>query len=387
MQPGYLLASVLLLAGSAAAQETAALADTPKIEALDPNMAAQEPGTNRVWYNGLDLGVEGQGWKDVASPFDRLPGRAEGVVRDPVWSLSRRSAGLCLRFVTNADAIAARWTLRNEELAMDHMAATGVSGLDLYVRENSQWRWVAVGKPTKFPTNEVSLIQKIKPGPHEYLLYLPLYNGVESLEIGVAQNVTIAKAPPRPVGSKPICFYGTSITQGGCAARPGMAYAAILGRWLDVETINLGFSGNGEMEPEMAELISELDAAVFVLDCLPNMDADQINERYVKFVQRLRERRPETPLVIVGHIIPQNLWFSGERSQKLGDKAAAIETAFKTLREQNVPGLHFVAGESLLGQDGEDTVDGVHPTDLGFKRIAEALYPVLKALLNSKNSG
>ncbi|MBN1442046.1 MAG: SGNH/GDSL hydrolase family protein, partial [Planctomycetes bacterium] len=212
-------------------------------------LAASEAGIR--WRDALELGIEGRGWSDTESPYDRLPARAKDVVRPPVWSLSLDSAGMCVRFITDATSIHARWTLRSKSLAMPHMPATGVSGLDLYFKgTDGRWRWLAVGRPTAFPTNEARLAADLPPGKREYLLYLPLYNGVTSVEIGVPEAATIEKAPPRGPGErKPIVFYGTSITQGGCASRTGMVHTAILGRWLEHPVINLGFSGNGRMEP------------------------------------------------------------------------------------------------------------------------------------------
>ena len=194
-------------------------------------------------------------------------------MRKPVWNLTRDSTGLCVRFVTDSPTIEARWTLNKALLAMPHMPATGVSGLDLYAKaDDGKWRWLAVGQPKVSPTNSVRLVTGLPKGPREYLLYLPLYNGVSSVEIGIPKDRQIAKAEPRPEAlRKPIVFYGTSITQGGCASRPGMVHTAILGRQLNRPVINLGFSGNGKMEPELADLLAELDPAVYVLDCLPNM--------------------------------------------------------------------------------------------------------------------
>ena len=166
---------------------------------------------------------------------------------------------------------------------MPHMPATGVSGLDLYVRDMGVWRWIANGRPGGQHTESL-LADNIPDGRHEFMVYLPLYNGLESLEIGVAPSATLAKGPARPAGKdRPILFYGTSITHGGCASRTGMAYPSILSRRLDMPIINLGFSGNGKMEPELGVLLAEVDAAAYVLDCVSNMTPEQVVERVVPF--------------------------------------------------------------------------------------------------------
>jgi hypothetical protein len=352
------------------------------MKALDPNMATKQPGDDTLWYDIRELGVEGKGWTDTKDFYDRLPARAEGLVRDPVWQLSLHSAGMCVRFVTDAPSISARWTLRFGSLAMPHMPATGVSGLDLYARDQGQWHWAGAGRPEHFPDVQQSLVSGLAPGAREYLLYLPLYNGVQSVQIGVPPGASLFKAPPYPEEkAKPLCFYGTSITQGGCASRPGMAYPAILGRWLNRPVINLGFSGNGQMECEVANLLAELDPCVYVMDCLPNLDAKGVRERTEPLVETLRKARPDTPIVLVESIVYQNsIWVPDRLKHTDGDNAE-LQSALHRLKERGVKGLYLVKGNSLLGEDGEATVDGAHPTDVGFLRIAEALEPSLKSAI------
>ena len=349
-------------------------------EKLDRSTAKVEKGI--AWYDIRPLGVEGQGWKDTKAPFDRLPGKAQGVVRDPVWSLSRDTAGLCVRFVTDATAISARWTLTRSNLAMPHMPATGVSGLDLYVRDaQNRWLWLANGRPTA-QTNSAVLASGLEVGKREFLLYLPLYNGVSSVEVGISESATLWKAPPRPAHrAKPIVFYGTSITQGGCASRPGMVHTAIIGRRLECPIINLGFSGNGRMEPEVVRLLAEIDAAIYVIDCLPNMNAKAVEERTAPLVEALRKARPETPIVLVeDRSYTNSHTLSGPRKHN-EENRAALKKAFEGLRKAEVKQLYYVPGEGLLGDDSEGTVDSSHPTDLGFLRQAEAFLKVLAPLM------
>ena len=330
-----------------------------------------------IWHDLRTLTIEGQGWTDTLSPYDRLPARAAGKVPDPVWHLSQDSAGLCARFQTDAPALRARWTLRKEALAMVHMPATGVSGLDLYTRAGNTWRWLAIARPDHFPTSEAELIGGLPVAAREYLLYLPLYNGVSSVELGVPKGYTLEPAPPRP--TRPIVFYGTSITQGGCAARPGSCHPALLGRRLDRPVINLGFSGNGKMEKTVAELLAELDPSIYVIDCLPNMVAEQIVERAPELVRILRDARPKTPILLVEDRSYSDAFLHPERAERNRTSRTALQQVYADLRD--IRELHYLEGEDLLGADGDDTVDGSHPTDLGFKRQAEAFYPALSRIL------
>ena len=335
------------------------------------------------WYDARELTVEGKGWSDTKQFYDRWPARAEGTVRGAVWSLGQDSAGLAIRFVTDATAISARWTLRHQALAMAHMPASGVSGVDLYVKDKGKWHWRGGGRPDKSPTEEKRLVGGIKPGRREYLLYLPLYNGVEQLELGVPPEARLEPAPPRPDGLKPIVFYGTSIVQGGCASRPGMAYPAILGRRLNRPHINLGFSGNAWSEPEVAQLLAELDPAIYVLDPLPNMKEEWVTPRMERFVAILRAAHPQTPIVLVENIAYPAGDYLGLRGERHVQSNARLREVYQRLVRAGDKNLLYVLAAKLIGTDGEGTVDGTHPTDLGFLRMADALEPTLRRALKS----
>ncbi len=334
------------------------------------------------WYDIRQLGVEGQGWMEVASPYDRLPEKASGVVRDAVWNLSRDSAGMAVRFVTEATAIHARWTLTKPRLEMPHMPATGVSGLDLYAKDGQgTWRWVANGRPAGQTTTAV-LADGLRPGRREYMLYLPLYNGVTSVEVGVPAPNTVENAPEYPAGrARPIVFYGTSITHGACASRPGMVHTAILGRWYHRPVVNLGFSGNGRMEPEVTALLAELDAAVYVIDCCPNLIGGQTAERTRPLVEQLRAARPDVPIVLVEDRRYTDAWIRPAKAERNDGNHAALKAAYDELIAAGVQHLYYIPGNLLLGDDNDGTVDSSHPNDLGFYRQAVEFDRVLRPLV------
>ena len=352
------------------------------------NISHAASGTNdpTVWSDIRQFGVEGRGWNDTRDFYDRLPAKAEGVVRKPVWDLSRNSAGICVRFVSDATSFRARWALTDPWLYQPNATAICVSGLDLYVKTDKGWHWLAVGAPEK-QTNDVTLIKDLIPGKREYILYLPLYNGTKFVELGIPTNAVIEKAPSWGPGiRKPIVFYGTSILQGLSASRPGMVHSAILGRKFDWPTINLGFSGNVKMEPEMADLLAELDPSVYVLDCLPNMVADEINERVEPCVHKLRAAHPDVPIVLVEDRTLQNAFLvSGQMEWYHLKDRAALKAAYDRLKKAGDKNLYYIEGEHLFGDDGEASVDGSHPTDLGFTRQAEIFAKVLGPLLKPQS--
>ncbi|MFM7152137.1 MAG: N,N-dimethylformamidase beta subunit family domain-containing protein, partial [Gemmataceae bacterium] len=327
-----------------------------------------------VWRDVRSLGVEGQGWKALAGTFQRLPAPAEKQVRPAVWNLSRHSAGLAVRFRTDATTLSVRWSLLNKELALAHMPATGVSGVDLYIRDTTgKWRWLSVGQPTAIDNTSV-LVQGLARGPvREFMLYLPLYNGLTSCEVGVHAGHQLLPPTDRPAHKKPIVFYGTSITQGASASRPGMVHTALLGRELDWPVINLGFSGNGTMDTELADLLGDIDASLYVVDCLPNLLANQVTERAAGFVERLRKKRPETPILLVEDRGYANAPFVDRVAQRNQTSRQALRKAWLEMTSRGVASLHYLEGDNLLGSDGEATVDSSHPTDLGFTRQAQAM--------------
>ncbi|MBN2411403.1 SGNH/GDSL hydrolase family protein [candidate division KSB1 bacterium] len=341
---------------------------------IEPTAGTLDTNRNLVWYNAELLGVEGKGWTDTESYYDRLPIKANGVVREPVWNLSHDCAGMYIRFVTGSDTLFVRWDLTDtESLAMPHMPATGVSGIDLYARDNTgKLRFCANGRP-KTGSNEATFELPVS---GEYVLYLPLYNGLKQLQIGVPKDRKLYKLPPESP-SHSIVFYGTSITQGGCASRPGMAATSIAGRELGAPVINLGFSGNGLMEPEMAELLSELNPAVYVLDCLWNMSLEMVSERVEPFVSKLREIRPDTPILLVEDSNVKNV---------PTPKGDILREIYAKLKDRGCKNLYLLPNTGMLGEDADGTVDGCHPNDLGMSRQAAVFVKCLGPILEQQQS-
>lgn len=332
-----------------------------------------------VWHDVSSWGVEGQGWaaENLKARYDRLPAKAEKIVRQPVWDLSRDSAGMAFRFNADSTQLKISYTVGDSNLALPHMPATGVSGVDLYALDGEKWKWVDVTRPSKVET--IYTISGMDPGMRTYMAYLPLYNSTTKISIGVPRGTKFEPIAPRK--EKPIVFYGTSITHGASASRPGMCHPAILGRRLDRPVVNLGFSGNGKMEPEMAALLSEIDAAVYVIDCLPNMLGPEVAERAEPLVRKIREIHPDTPIILVEDRTYTNAWiFKTKRDRHIESRAALIR-AFDQLVSSGVKGLHYLEGEPLLGDDTEGATDGSHPNDLGFMRQADAIEPVLRKAL------
>jgi len=361
------------------AQNPEPSAATPPIPSRTAATPAPEPKLD--WRDVTKWGVEGRAWGDLERLrwFDRFPAIAGGKVTPAVWALSRDSAGMMVRFKTDATTLWAHYVLRTDRLSQANMTAIGTSGLDLYARdEHGAWRWAGMVKPDKKEVRQ-EIASGLAPGSREYALYLPLYNGVDSLEIGVSAGAQFEGLPPRD--AKPIVFYGTSITHGASASRPGMVHTAILGRHLDRPVINLGFSGNGRMDAAVGELLTKIDAAVYVIDCLPNMGPADVRQKCPPLVKQLRAAHADTPIVLVEDRRYGNSWIRPDKQKFHTNNHAALRESFDALQKEGVAKLYYIPGDDLIGDDAEGSTDGSHPNDLGFVRQAAIFEPVLRQAL------
>ncbi|MCW0218855.1 MAG: SGNH/GDSL hydrolase family protein [Prosthecobacter sp.] len=368
-------ALLLAITGSLSAQKA------PDVSKLDPAMGVNKKAEDNLeWHDVTTWGVEGRILPDQKRLrwFDRLPASAEGKVTPAVWSLSRDSAGMMARFKTDATAISVHYKLSKDRIAQPHMPATGVSGVDLYARDkDGKWKWVMVTKPAAQEV-KAEIIKGLAPGYREYAAYLPLYNGIESLSIGVPKGSKFETLAPR---EKPIVFYGTSITHGACASRPGMVHTGILGRRFDMPVVNLGFSGNGRMDAAVGDFLVQIDAAVYVIDCLPNMGPADVAAKCIPLVKQLRAAKPNTPIILVEDRRNSNSWILPARDQFHTDNHAALKAAYETLLKDGVKGLSYIPGDHLYGDDAEGATDASHASDLGFMRQSDIFEPVIRKAL------
>ena len=227
--------------------------------------------------------------------------------------------------------------------------------------------------------NQATIIANMQPEEREYMLYLPLYDGLVSLAIGVDSLATIDQPLiDYPICKKPVVFYGTSILQGGCASRPGMAHTNIISRRLNRECINLGFSGNALLDLEVAKVIAEVDASVFVLDFVPNASVEQMKERMETFYRIIRSKHPATPVVFIEDPIFTHTLYDERIAKEVQRKNDTLKEIFNRLKKENEKNIIFISSKNMLGEDGEATIDGIHFTDLGMMRYADLVCPIIK---------
>lgn len=333
------------------------------------------------WYDAATLPLFGKARQDTKEIYERLPAEFEGRSRDAVWYLGRNSAGLYVRFSSNASAIWLRWSAKFGN-HMNHQTLTGTRGLDLYVlTDKGEWRFMASGRPTLDSKDcEQKVIGAMEPKWREYMLYLPLYDGLTKLEIGVDREAVLeAPKVDLPRSDKPIVMYGTSILQGGCANRPGMAHTSILSRRFNREVINLGFSGNALLDLEIAELMASVeDPAIFVFDYVPNAYDYLIREKGEQFFRIVRDAHPDVPILFLEDPYFGHYEYDAGIKAEVDKKNAAQWELFCKLKKQGEKNIWYLKSDDMVGHDNEAFVDGIHFTDLGMMRYADWLAPHIR---------
>ena len=326
--------------------------------------------------------VYGKAYADDGPRYRRLPESLHGVVRDALWNLGTNSAGLYLRFRTSAPEVYARWT--NTGYTMPHMTDVGTGGLDLYAFIDGEWKFVGSGFDWNGPRktdHKRRLVGHMDPVEREYMLYLSLYDEVKSLELGAPEGYTLEQPVlASPKAGSPIVMYGTSILQGGCASRAGMAHTNIIARRFDRTVINLGFSGNAHLDYEIAELMAGVEnPAVFVMDYVPNAKPERIEERGEKFFHIIRDKHPGVPVIFVEDPLFPHGIVDKAIAEEVSSKNAAQKALFEKLKKAGEKNIYYIPAEKMT--TSEDFVDGVHLTDRGMTHYADLLSKTLKKVL------
>lgn len=331
-----------------------------------------------VWTDASQFPTFGKASVETPTLYDRLPSSLEGVVRDPVWKLGRNSAGIYVRFRSNSTTIGLAWTSTTSH-HMNHMTLTGSRGLDVYILTEKGWVFAAAGRPDKNKAQtKQTVLSNMAPMEREYMVYLSLYDGVSQLEIGVDPDADLSDpAVDSPRAAKPVVMYGTSVLQGGCANRPGMAHTSIISRRLNRQVINLGFSGNAFVDLEIAHLMASVeDPGCFVLDYVPNASPEMIRERGEAFFDILRSAHPDVPVIFVESHMYDRCPFDLKERGRIAAKNEAQKELFRKLKARGVKNIWYISSDKITGEGV--TVDGCHLTDLGMVKYADAVCPVIK---------
>lgn len=310
--------------------------------------------------------------KTEDASFRRLPMAVAKSVSDGVATLSDRTAGIRVRFSTDAKTIVLRIVAPRAEI-MPHMALCGQAGFDIYEDSCGESRFVGAFLPPEFKDGYITSVELHGSGMRSFTVNFPLYNTVTSVEVGLDKAAKLG-AGENYIEGKPVLYYGSSITQGACASRPGNAYQAIISRRLNRDFVNLGFSGNALGEQAMAEYIAAQEISAFVCDYDHNAPtALHLEQTHFAFYATIRKSHPDIPIILVSR--PD---FSPTEAE-CHERRAVIRNTYERGRAQGDERLYFIDGETLFSAENRDcsTIDTCHPTDFGFvfmaRRIGDAL--------------
>lgn len=353
--------------------------------ALFLTFSASFSQTSVKWYRPAF--VEGSGNNSTTKIYNRLPDSLEQQVRKPVWDLSLQTAGEFIHFRTTATGFTVRYATGSGRFSMPHMPSTGVSGLDLFARDvDGNWNWAPgsyhFGDTCTYVYGNLYL-KKNRTGVVDFYLYLPLYNSIRWLEIGIPEKDSFAFVPKRK--DLPVVAYGTSILQGGIASRPGFAWTNILHRKLDRTVINLGFSGNGRFEKPIFDFMSQIDAKLYILDCMPNLTSgfseEEVRKRVEYGIQKLREQDNNVPILLVEHAVGYGpFYMDTSRLKRWHNSSLVIRRIYNTLTEKGQKNIYLLTEEEI-GFDVNSTTEGLHPNDIGMMKYAVACEKKIREIL------
>lgn len=355
-----------------------------EINKIDKNFAGEE-----IKYEGLTMySIKDKRFSlhGLYSPYEeegfiRMPHGEAAKMHKGVRALYTCTAGGRVRFRTDSSRIFLR-SIISTISKLDHMPRTGVSCFDLYVDgeyydtfrhgmlnglEESTVPENAYDSSLKFPNKKM----------RDILIHFPLYNSVDDAFIGLEDDAVILPAKPYQ-HTKPIVFYGSSITQGACASHPGNAYCNMLSQRLDADIINLGFSGSCRAEVEMIEYIAALDIGILVYDYDHNaQNLELLEETHERGFRMIREKNPNLPIVLIS---------AADRKMALPERRAVIYQTYENAIKTGDQNVYFIDGSKIYEPVGRGlcTVDAVHPNDIGFLMMANAIEPVLQEIYNKE---
>ena len=333
------------------------------------------------WHNAAELTIIGKAIP-TSEPFTRIDGSVYKFNDKTIDRYASYSTGLAVVFETDSPTIKARWTTGGGNSGAN-MAAILTKGLDLYIMKDGKWVFAGVGTPimrkAPFSQHEGTIVTDMTKDTKQCILYLPLFDNVEKLEIGI-QDGSVIKPMANPFRHN-IIVHGSSITHGASASRAGMTYAARLGRDNGWYTCNLGFSGMCKLQKEYAYYLADIkEVDAFIFDTFSNPKTEEINERFDEFVDIIRAAHPDVPMIFLQTERRETRNFNIKREASEAEKQKAAEDIVRN-RMKTDKNMYFISSEGFLGTEHIATADGTHPTDLGFTHMLEIISPKIKKIL------
>ena len=353
-----------------------------RLEDLDKAFKQEANDENLIYVEcrNLPIKITGFPWLEENGNYHRLPDKFEDKYSIKLNNLRKCASGGAVRFRTNSHLLGVKWELEPDTIdCSPRMTANMSQGFDFYYGEpgtmtfagciNAQTEDHVHYRNTKHLSDEKIM--------REITLNFPLYSAVKKVEIGLDPDAIIEMPSPMKY-EKPIVFYGNSVTQGGCASRPGLNYTALLTRKLGVEQINLGFSGSGRGEDFVAEMIADIPMSAFVMDYDHNArTVEHLKATHEEFFNIIRRKNPTLPIILLSRSDADN------RPKTFGFFREVIMETYHNAIKKGDKHVYFLDGEKFFGEEDrlECTVDNTHPNDIGFYRIYQSILPTLKKAL------
>lgn len=318
----------------------------------------------------------------TSKPYTRVDTDVYKFENETINDFANYSTGLAVLFKTNSTQLSARWETTGVN-AIENMSALSCKGLDLYIKKDGKWISAGVGRPdmkeAPYNNHDAVILKNMDSNMKECMLYLPLYDRVEKLEIGIDENAVIEYLE-NPFKHR-IMFKGSSVAHGLTASRPGMNYISKFGRDNGLYCFNMGYSGQSKLQVEYARYLADAQVDAFVFDTFSNPSAEIIRERFDTFVDIIRRSHPETPMIFMQTERRESRNFDLKREAFEAKKQAAAEEVVRE-RMKTDKHIYFITSEDFLGHDHEATSDGSHPTDLGFQRMLDVITPQILDILS-----
>ena len=329
------------------------------------------------WVDARDLAIHGYTKKSKQYPYYRFDYKPYNL-NSKLSTMAEEATGLYVTFKTNSSNISASWSIVPHRMR-DNMPIIMQRGLDLYTKIDGEWRYVQASRIPCDPaiTSYNKLLAKRLPKEEkEFMLYLPGWSEVKSLQIGIDEDATI-EGTPSPFRHK-VIVYGSSITHGAAASRAGLTYTAIMSRNLGIDFVNFGFAGLCMMQTEFLEILKSCEADAFLFDTFSNPSAKVIEARLPKFVEGLVKAHPGKPLIFMQSAIPLETCVDPGKQAKRKLRFDTAARIMKVLQKQ-YKDVYFLDVPNVTGKDG--SVDNTHPNDLGFNRFVKAYQPKIAKIL------
>lgn len=333
-----------------------------------------------IWGHGYDI-----------NSFSRFPLDVKKTIPLSVWNQSIRSSGLYVRFITNATSITVNYSLSSKSVGNRWFGPVGANGLDMYARKpNGVWSWC---HPKPLTIGEVFTYENLVPNDlaysndgYEYWLYFPLFGVTTTLNIIVNSDADFEFIPVSKE-LKPIVVYGTSVVHGAVCSRPGNSWTSIVGRnFPDRSIVNLGFSGSGKVEPEVVDVINEIDADLYIIDCLPNYSNPSmpplINKRYKSAVNKLFKNHPDASILLTEHFGYADMDMNKLRRDLVEIDNIELRKVYEYFIGKGYKNIYYLSREDLNLDMSADIGDYVHPNDKGMYRFAEVYTAKIHEILN-----